>query len=213
MMNASAARTSGLRSRKAAATRDSLLQIARTLFEQRGYFEIGMPELVAAAGVTRGALYHHFASKFELFAAVFRMVEQELFEEALGLFDPSWVSPVTRLRDGTKVYLRAVAASAGRQRIMLVDGPAVLGWARWREMESASFRDLHERNIRSLMEAGEMRAGDSGHVSRLLIAAFNEAALAIAHAEPGERENVRVKVTDSLMLLIDGLFVGPVATD
>lgn len=212
-MNASATQIASARSLKAAATRDSLLQIARTLFEQRGYFEIGTPELAAAAGLTRGALYHHFAGKLELFAAVFRMVERELFEEALGLFDPSWVSPVMRLRDGTKVYLRAVAASAGRQRIMLIDGPAALGWARWREMEAASFRDLHERNIRSLMEAGDMRPGEPRHVSRLLIAALNEAALAIAHAGPDERESVRQKVTDSLMLLIDGLLIAPVSTD
>lgn len=210
-MNGLAARGSS-RSLKAAATRDALLRTARTLFEERGYFEIGTPELVAAAGLTRGALYHHFAGKFELFEAVFRLVEQELFEEAMALFQPEWVTHADRLRHGIVAYLRAVAASARRQRILLIDGPAVLGWTKWREMESASFRELHERNIRSLMDAGDMRRGEPAYVSRLLLAAFHEAALAIAHAGAAEREAVRVKVTDSLMLLIDGLFEPPAAS-
>lgn len=212
-MNASAAQVGNSRSLKAAATRASLLQIARSLFEQRGYFEIGTPELVAAAGVTRGALYHHFAGKLELFEAVFRLVEQELFEEAMSLFDPGWVTPIARLRNGSRAYLKAVAASAGRQRIMLIDGPAVLGWTKWREMESASFGDLLERNIRSVMETGEIRPGEPEYVSRLLLAAFNEAALSIAHAEPADRDAVRIKATNALMLLIDGLLVSPAAPD
>lgn len=199
------------RSTKAAATRDTLLRVARTLFEERGYFEIGTPELVAAAGLTRGALYHHFANKFDLFAEVFRIAEKELFEEALGLFDPAWVTNAQRLRNGAEAYLRAVAASTGRQRIMLIDGPVVLGWAKWREMKSLSFRNVHEQNIRSLMKSDEMRPGEPQYVSQLLIAAMNEGSLAIAHADPSERDAVRVKVTDSLMLLIDGLLTSPVS--
>ncbi|WIW89502.1 helix-turn-helix domain-containing protein [Sphingobium sp. V4] len=200
------------RAARAAATRDSLLRVARTLFEERGYFEIGTPELVVAAGVTRGALYHHFGNKFEIFKEVFLIVEQELFEEALSLFEPSWITHRTRLRDGSRAYLTAVAGSAARQRIMLIDGPAVLGWEKWRYMQSASFRDLHERNIRSLMDSGEMRPAEPQFVSRLLIAALNEAALAIAHAQPAERDAVRIGVTDSVMLLIDGLLLSPPPT-
>lgn len=193
------------RARRAAATRETLVRVGRTLFEERGYFAIGTPELVAAAGVTRGALYHHFAGKLELFETVFRLAEKELFEQAMGLFHPSWTAHTLRLRNGVGAYLKAVAASAGRQRILLIDGPAVLGWVRWREMESASFRELLRRNIRALMEEGAMAPGDSDAVCQLLLAAFNEAALAIAHAPAQEREGVRMRVTDALMMLIEGL--------
>lgn len=208
-MNIVAAPIGNARTQQAAATRKALLDNARILFEERGYFEIGTPELAAAVGLTRGALYHHFANKYELFVEVFRIVERELFEEAMSLFQSDWVTDEARLRYGVVAYLKAVAASPGRQRIMLIDGPAVLGWVKWREMESASFRDLQKRNLAQLAASGVMRNANSEYLSRLLLAAFNESALAIAHAEPAMREIVRGEVTASLQLLIEGLLISP----
>ena len=125
-----------LKAERSEATRAELLAAARRLFAERGYAGVGTEEIVRAAGVTRGALYHHFESKRELLAAVYEQVERELTEriatEAFaGRQAPS--DPVEALRRGAELFLDA-CLEPDVQRIVLLDAPAVLGWERWREV-------------------------------------------------------------------------------
>src|SRR5258708_18379577 len=113
------------------ATRRRLVSAARTLFGARGYAEVGTEEIVRAAGVTRGALYHQFRDKAGLFAAVAEEVEAEIAERiAVGAAAES-SEPTDVLRAGARLFLEA-CAEPEVERIILLDAPAVLGWEAWR---------------------------------------------------------------------------------
>src|SRR6187401_3200790 len=112
------------------ATRAALMAAARPLFAERGFAAVGTEEIVRAAGVTRGALYHQFADKRELFAAVFEDTEAELIAEAAQRVAAT-DDPLEALRGGFQSWLEACSRPAV-QRIVLVDAPAVLGWEEWR---------------------------------------------------------------------------------
>ena len=116
------------------ATRAALVAAARPLFAARGYAGVGTEEIVRAAGVTRGALYHQFADKRGLFAAVFEQVEADVTERTARAAVASGASdPLAVLRIGALGWLEA-CSEPEVQRIVLLDGPAVLGWAAWREI-------------------------------------------------------------------------------
>ena len=119
---------------RAAETRDALIAAARPLFAAQGFPEAALETIVRAAGVTRGALYHHFADKTELFAAVFEQVEAEVaarMGEAIAASNQT--DPVEVMRLGAGFWLDA-CSDPEVQRIVLVDAPAVLGWTRWTEI-------------------------------------------------------------------------------
>src|ERR1700733_7024313 len=128
--------TKARRAAQAEATRAALVDAARQLFVEKGYYRTGTEEVVAAAGVgTRGALYHHFADKHALFEAVFIAVEIDLvMAAAQNLADPA-EGALNQLRQGLIGFLDA-PVTPHVQQILLIDGPAVLGWVRWRELES-----------------------------------------------------------------------------
>src|SRR5919204_3047146 len=144
-----AART---KAKQAEATRAALLAAARELFAQRGYGAVGTGEIVQRAGVTRGALYHHFSGKEDLFRAVYEELERELVEriatEAAAAGDP-----LAALRAGADVFLDACQDPAV-SRIALVDAPSVLGWEQWREIGVRYGFGLGEGVLREAMEAG-----------------------------------------------------------
>src|SRR5436305_856505 len=114
------------------ATRAALVNAARPLFAARGYAAVGTEEIVRAAGVTRGALYHHFEGKNELFAAVYEQIEAELVAE-LGEVAAGASDPLDALHRGAAAFLEACRRPE-IQRISLIDAPSVLGWERWREI-------------------------------------------------------------------------------
>src|SRR6476620_523264 len=112
------------------ATRAALIAAARELFAARGYAGVGTEEIVQRAGVTRGALYHHFTGKDDLFRAVYERVEQELTQRIVTEV-PLVGDPVAVLRGGTAVFLDA-CLEPEVQQICLLDAPAVLGYDEWR---------------------------------------------------------------------------------
>src|SRR5689334_15831407 len=115
------------RAEKAAATREALVAAGRRLFASPGYFATSTEDLVRAAAVgTRGALYHHFADKRDLFLAVFHEVERDLASQAEET--QSRTVSLDSLRAGLHGYLEAAASHPEVQRIILIDGPSVLGW-------------------------------------------------------------------------------------
>src|SRR5690349_7669558 len=116
-----------LRADQSEATRAALIEAARELFAVRGYGAVATEEIVRAAGVTRGALYHHFAGKTELFEAVYEEVERRLVEQIASSAISSASDPLAALHAGAQAILDACENPAV-QRIALVDAPSVLGW-------------------------------------------------------------------------------------
>jgi AcrR family transcriptional regulator len=190
---------------RAAATRAGLIDAARALFAERGFHATGTNDLVAAARVTRGALYHHFADKQDLFEAVFRQVLEELNRTArasvASLSGDTWA----QLTIAQKKYLEIVASSREVQQIVLIDGPAVLGWRRWRELHSEWIEAGLTETLGMLMARGAVAPGDPAPLSALLQAALNDAALSIAYA--ADPRVASASVTAALMRILDGLRV------
>jgi AcrR family transcriptional regulator len=184
-----------------AATRAELMRVARALFAERGYAGVGTEEIVARADVTRGALYHHFADKKDLFRAVHEELEQELVanvgEQIAGIEDP-WELAVT----GVRAFLDAAEDDALRQ-IALIDAPAVLGWEEWREIDARYGLGLVTFGLRNGMDAGVFRERDVTPLAHLLIGAMTEAALMVANAS--DPDAVRREVEPALLALLEGL--------
>lgn len=178
------------------ATRSALLSAARTLFESRGFAATGTPDIVSAAHVTRGALYHHFADKTELFHAVAQQVAQEVADE-IAQRSKRRKTPLDALLAGSQAYFAAMA-DAGRARLLLLEAPAVLSAEQVMGLsEIAGFQALQE-GLREAM--GDAQAATPWReLSVLLSAAFDRAALAIARGEPAAPYERAVR------LLISGL--------
>lgn len=163
------------------ATRQRLLAAARQLFGERGYEDTSVEDVLSASGVARGALYHHFKGKAELFDAV----AEAVFAEVASTTDVAaraGATPLERLRAGAGAWLE-LACEPAIQRIVLLDSPAVLGWARWRELdEQHSLGDLRA-SVRRLARERRVPGGQEEILARMLLAALNEAALFITCAE------------------------------
>lgn len=159
------------------ATRAALIEAGRALFTERPYGEIGTPEIVAKAGVTRGALYHHFADKQALFAAVVdaeaAAVAREIEQSA-----PEGTSAAEALLKGGRAYLDAMQIP-GRTRLLLLDAPAILGHAQAEAIDMChSARTLRE-GLSIAIEAGAMPPLPLEPLTRMISAAYDSAALDI----------------------------------
>jgi AcrR family transcriptional regulator len=173
----------------------------RQLFATHGYEAVSSEQIVAAAGVTRGALYHHFDGKRGLFAAVFEQVEAEL----AGRFDVSGLGeagPLQTLLVEVDQFLD-LSLESDFQRIALLDGPAVLGWEAWHEVESRYGLALVEAALRAAMDAGEIRELPVAELSLACLGAFMEVALQLARAPDTEAARERAGVT--MRALLEGL--------
>jgi len=183
------------------ATRTALIDAGRELFAARGYDAVATEELVAAAGVTRGALYHHFDGKRGLFDAVFERVESELvgrfsFEELTG------ADPFSALAGGIDQFLD-LSLDLEMQRITLLDGPAVLGWERWHELEARYGLGLIEAGVQAAIEAGQIRRLPVPELATALLGSLIEAALLVARAE--DPDEARERAGQVLRALLEGL--------
>jgi AcrR family transcriptional regulator len=185
-----------------AATRAELMRVARALFAERGYAGVGTEEIVARANVTRGALYHHFADKKDLFRAVHEELERGLVasigEQIAGIEDP-WELAVT----GVRAFLDACASDDALRQIALIDAPAVLGWEEWREIDARYGLGLVTFGLRNGMDAGVFRERDVTPLAHLLIGAMTEAALMVANAS--DPDAARRKAEPALLALLEGL--------
>ena len=184
-------------------TRAALIAAARGLFAEHGYTGVGTEEIVRAAGVTRGALYHHFADKRELFEAVYEQVEVELAERiASGALESGAGSPLDAMRAGAEMFLQACTEPEA-QRIALLDGPSVLGWDRWREIAAEHGLGLIEASLRAAIDAGAISDQPLRPLAHVLMGALDEAAMLVARAE--DPEAMRAEVGRTLDSLLDGL--------
>jgi len=173
-------RTQGERT---AQTRAALLTAARRLFGAEGFAEVGAERIVREAGMTRGALYHQFADKTDLFAAVLDEVEAEIAQRVAGAvagFDPADTTGM--LLAGAGAWLDA-SAEPDLQRIVLLDGPSVLGWDRWREICLRHTVGLIAALLQDGIDRGSLAPQPVLALTHVLVGAVDEAALYIAQAD------------------------------
>lgn len=187
------------------ATREALIGAARTLFTERGYENVATEEVVRAAGVTRGALYHHFGDKASLLEAVYERIEAESTERVARVVLGSELhSPLAAMKAGVEAFLDECEKPELRQ-IALHDAPAVLGWERWREIGAANGLGLIEASLAAAIEAGEIRDLPVKPLAHLLLGALDEAAMLLAR---DERPGARAEVTEVLVTLLESFAVG-----
>jgi len=164
------------------ATRTALLAAARSLFVEKGYAETGTPEIVERAKVTRGALYHHFADKADVLKA---LVEQEAHAvaDAIVLDTRGTKTPLEALMRGADAYFAAMQAP-GRARLLLLEGPVVLGRETMDRIDRATGAAQLLEGLRAAGAGGKSVPREA--LAELLSAAFDKAALMIAEGAPAE---------------------------
>ncbi len=166
---------------RTAETTEKLIQTARRLFAEKGYGATGTPEIVKAAGVTRGALYHHFSDKAGLFEAVLRR-EATAVAEQIKRDTQESTGAAEALRTGSQAYFEAIA-QPGRAKLLLIEGPAVLGLDTLSQIDQQSGATELRNGLDHAIEAGEMKPAPTHALANILSAAFDRAALAVAEGE------------------------------
>jgi AcrR family transcriptional regulator len=184
-------------------TRAKLVAAARTLFARDGYSAVGTEEIVRAAGVTRGALYHHFDGKERLLEAVYEQIEAELAQRiGARAGEVEADDPLGALAIGVDVFLDA-ASEPEMHRIVLLDAPSVLGWERWREIGWRYGMGLAEAVLTAALEAGQIPRQPVRPLAHVLLGALDEAVIYVARAP--DRDVARAEMRPILRRLIEGL--------
>jgi AcrR family transcriptional regulator len=182
-------------------TRAAIVEAAVARFTADGFAKTSMDAIAESARVTKGALYHHFQDKAELFEATFILMEERLLARIAaamaGLTDPWSV-----IAKGVDIYLQE-CCEADFRRIALEEAPAALGWNRWKETEEKYFLGLVSASLDGLAQSGaiDIPAGDL--TARMFLAASSEAGLAVASATDAEAE--RQRVGELLLRFLKGL--------
>jgi AcrR family transcriptional regulator len=190
---------------RSAATRDALVRAARPLFAEHGFAGVGTEAIVRAAGVTRGAMYHQFADKSDLFAAVFEAVEADLTQRIGAAVDGAGLSdPIELMKLGARTWLDACAEPEAH-RIVLVEAPAVLGLDRWREVGLRYGLGLVQTLLAYAISVGRLRQQPVEPLAHVFIGALDEAALYVAQS--AEPDAARAGVVRVLEDLIDALAI------
>jgi AcrR family transcriptional regulator len=184
------------RAEQAASTRARLIAIARELFATNGYALTSIEEIQERAGTSRGALYHHFANKRELFLAVYEVVETETAERIAAAASKS---PAAPLRAGCAAWLELASDPTTRQ-ITLIDAPAVVGWESWSATEDRRGLGLLRQALVLEAEAGHLDPDLVDGVAHILLAALIELGLMISRAERPKAAKRRAQATLDYLL-------------
>ena len=174
----------GKRAAQGRATRGQLIEVATGLFAEHGYDGTSIEAVLTAAGVSRGALYHHFAGKEALFTAVLEALSEHITAQLTEIIS-GCTDPVDALRTGALGWID-MAGDPVIQRIMLVDAPSVLGWEQWRAMDEgrtvAAMRDM----LQAVSDTGRLPGELVGPFASMILAALDEAAMIVAHASDSQ---------------------------
>jgi AcrR family transcriptional regulator len=184
------------------ATRGQLIAIATRMFAERGYEDTSIEAVLREAGVSRGSLYHHFPSKEALFEAVAEEVETSVGAQTIAAASGAEGS-VEALRAGFVAWIR-LAGDPVVRRILLIDGPSVLGWERWRAMEEHHALGLVRAGLQIIADEGKMRPELVGTLAHVLLASGNEVALLVARSD--DKEAAMRAGTDTIDELLRRLF-------
>ena len=182
--------------------RDAILAAATALFVKRDYADVSTDEILARAGVSRGALYHHFRSKTDLFREVFAASEgrtlMRIGEQLAGIEDP-----FEALLAAARAYLREVETSKELRRLGIMQSSVVLGWEGWREVADNYGLAVTRALLGAAMEAGVIKQRDLRTASHLVLAALWEAARLIATAD--DRAQARAAAEPIVLDIVEGL--------
>jgi AcrR family transcriptional regulator len=165
------------------ATRGRLITTARRLFAEKGFADTSTEEILSEADVSRGALYHHFPSKTDLFQASFEAVEDELTAEVLQVAtDSGETDPMRVLEVGFAAFLDQ-CTNPEVQRIVMLDGPTVLGWDRWHELDERYAFGTIKAALTVAADTGRIEESAIDPLSHLLLGAIMQAGMVVARAE------------------------------
>jgi AcrR family transcriptional regulator len=180
------------------ATRERLLLAARELFTERGYQDASIQDVLDRTGVSRGALYHHFATKEQLFEAVLEQVETEIEQELIAA--TSTAEPgIAALRAGSAAWFRLVL-DPSVQRIAMIDAPTAVGWNRWREIDEEHGLGLLRAALTLAARAGRLPADLVDYYARIILAASMELGMVIATApDPAAAQAAAQRAMDNLL--------------
>ena len=190
-----------LRAEHTRATREAIMNVARELFAERGFAATPTEEIVQRAGVTRGALYHHFGSKKGLFREVYEELEAA-FVQAVAERVQEEPDAQRRLQVGLDMFLDACMEPAV-QRIVMIDAPSVLEWDEWREIMDRYGLGLVKAALKQAMDEGLLAEAPLDSLSHLMSGALTEAGLTLARAD--DQQKARAEVGDLLWRLLSGL--------
>jgi AcrR family transcriptional regulator len=179
-MSESTPPSSSLRAQQVAQTRESLIRAGRKLFGEQGFRQTSVEDLARAARVTTGALYHHFPTKTALFEAVFEYAHTELMAASMAAAQDA-TDDLDLLARGFEAFLDAVL-EADLQRILIFDAPAVLGPARFTELDERYAFAAIVAALRDATESGSLHVDDPETVTRLLLGALTRGAMLIANS-------------------------------
>jgi AcrR family transcriptional regulator len=185
----------------AEATRRGLLDAARELFATEGYVDVSIDEICRRARVTKGALYHHFRDKRDLFTAVFEEVEREWADELAALVAEER-DPLERIQIVGDAFLDACLDPA-RQRILLLDGPSLVAWEELRQIDAGRGFGLIVTLLSEAMDTGQLEPQPVAPLAHLMLGAMHEASLAIARDKDPAR--ARKRIGAALARLVQGL--------
>ena len=182
-------------------TRRALVAAAVDLFTEKGFAATSTEDIAQRANVTKGALYHHFDGKEDLFRAALESVEAAMVSR---IHDAGMrtADPLEKMRRGFRAYLD-VCTEPAMQRIVLLEGPSVLGWSAWHEIDEAYGYGLVAGALEAAMRAGAIEEQDVGPLAHLLLGALTQAGLVVARS--GEPRKRRTAMVRSLDRLLDGL--------
>ncbi len=181
-------------------TRNAVMQAATTLFGTVGFATTTVDQIAGEAGVAKGAVYHHFANKEAIFAAVFEMTSREVVEKVAAagrLAD----DPLKGISEGTRTYFE-LCTDGPIGRIILTDGPAVLGWRVWRDIDRQHFGAMVPAALAAAMKKGLVDSQPIGPLSALLLGAVTEAAFVCSNSHAPE------KTIEDYISALDALLVG-----
>jgi AcrR family transcriptional regulator len=190
----------GRRGRPSQGAREALLAAATELFVERDYDAVSTEEIIERSGVSRGALYHHFSTKLDLFKAVFQASERRVLERIASQL-PASDSPFDTLVESARAYLRAAETDVELQRIGLGQSRAVLGWEGWREAATELGIGFALVGVSAAIEAGELPPYDPEALAIIVLGAMIEAAMLIVVADDraAARERSEAVVVDMLL--------------
>jgi AcrR family transcriptional regulator len=170
----------GKRAAQGRATRGQLIEVATRLFAQHGYEGTSIEAVLSAAGVSRGALYHHFAGKEALFEAVVSAVSERVTAELTEVVRDC-ADPVDAMRAAALAWI-SLAADPVIQRVVLVDAPSVLGWDRWRAMDDGRTLGALRALLQAVSDSGRLPSELVAPFSHMILAALDEIVLVVARA-------------------------------
>lgn len=190
---------------RSSTTRAALVAAGRELWGARGYANVGTPEIAAAAGVTRGAMYHQFADKSALFEAVVEEVEEDVMARLLAHVSEiaPGATPARLMRAASAQWL-AIAVEPAIRHVLLLDAPSVLGWEAFREIGQRHALGTTEQMLEAAMDAGQLARQPVHALAHVLIGAMDEGALLIAAAD--DHTQALADITEVMDRLFDAIF-------